>query len=220
IIETVNKELAGKYLWLFPKSNILIYPQSKIGAVLESKFKSIQSVSLSVKSDKGLWVFLSEREPKYTWCGDALPASGSEEKCYFMDESGYIFSEAPFFSGKVYFRFYGLPGVNGEDPLGSYYLKQNFTGLVHFNDLLLSMGLKPEKAYIDENGDTYIYLAKTTASKTVPELILRDDADFEKVAENLQAALGTEPLQSKFKNEYSLLQYIDLRFDNKVYDKF
>ena len=46
------------------------------------------------------------------------------------------------------------------------------------------------------------------------------DSDFEKLAENLQAALMTEPLQSDFKNKFSSLLYIDLRFGNKVYYKF
>ena len=45
-------------------------------------------------------------------------------------------------------------------------------------------------------------------------------SDFQKIAENLQAALATEPLRSDFKNKYSSLLYLDLRYGNKVYFKF
>jgi nucleoside-diphosphate-sugar epimerase len=38
--------------------------------------------------------------------------------------------------------------------------------------------------------------------------------------ENLDAAIDTEPLKSKLKNKFSSLEYIDLRYGNKVYDKF
>jgi hypothetical protein len=53
-----------------------------------------------------------------------------------------------------------------------------------------------------------------------PEIIFKIDSDFQKIAENLQAAITTEPLQTDFKNKYSSLLYIDLRFGNKVYYKF
>jgi hypothetical protein len=46
------------------------------------------------------------------------------------------------------------------------------------------------------------------------------NSDFENLAENLDAALDTDPFKTEFKNKYALLQYIDLRFGNKVYYKF
>ena len=67
-----------------------------------------------------------------------------------------------------------------------------------------------------------IFLSKGTSSTSAigPKIIFKKDADLQNIAENLQAALNIEPLKSKFKNKYSLLLYIDLRFGNKVYDKF
>ena len=71
-----------------------------------------------------------------------------------------------------------------------------------------------------ENNDIKMYLSGGATSTTGPEIIFKTDADFQKIAENLEAALTTEPLLSKFKNNYSSLLYIDLRFGNKVYYKF
>ena len=168
---------------------------------------------------------MDERDAKYTWCGVVLPQTDNQT-CYFMDENGYIFDVAPYFSGEVYFKFYGetdLPaqtGVNSASPMGSYFSKQNFQQLISFKDVLVGLGLKPVALYTTSDGDIDIFLSGGATLTTGPMIILRADADLQNEAENLEAALTTEPLQSKFKNNYTSLQYIDLRFGNKVYDKF
>ncbi|MBI3888590.1 hypothetical protein HY311_02250 [Candidatus Nomurabacteria bacterium] len=222
ITDTVQKEIAGKYLWLFPKSDILIYPEGNIKNNLQNKFTRLKNISLFVGNDKVLKITVDERTPSYIWCGaepqtratGAIRASAPEENCYFMDAGGYIFDVAPYFSGEVYFKFYGTAGM------GAYFSKQNFQQLVSFMDILVSLGLKPVALYKTADGDMQIFLSGINSAGTSPKILLRADADLKIVAENLQAALDTEPLLSKFKNNYSKLQYIDLRFRNKVYDKF
>jgi hypothetical protein len=232
----IKQQIAGKYLWLFPKTNILFYPQNDIRNELRDKFKRLKDINLSIKparttdavqsggNNKVLEISLAERVAKYTWCGiefpEALLMEDSMEKCYFLDEDSYVFDEAPYFSGEVYFKFYGLAGLNINNPLGFYFFKQNFKQLISFKDILVSIGLKPVALYITDDGDIQVFLSRGDSLITGPKIILKMDADFQNVAENLEAALTTEPLQSKFKNKYSSLQYIDLRFGNKVYYKF
>ena len=149
--------------------------------------------------------------------GVGIPQGGSPTpgtNCYFMDENGYIFDLAPYFSGEVYFKFYGVPDV------GSYFSKQNFQQLISFKDTLIDFGLKPIMLYITNDGNVEIFLFSGNPSTIGPEIILKTESNFQNVAENLETALTTEPLQSDFKNKYSTLQYIDLRFGNKVYYKF
>jgi cell division septal protein FtsQ len=217
----VEGQIAGKYLWLFPKSNIFFYPENNIKHELWNKFKRINNINLSINNNKIMEISLTEREAKYTWCGDSLvvglPSGNSttqNEQCYFVDANGYIFDIAPYFSGDVYFKFYGMANS------GTYFFQQNFKQLISFKDTLITMGLKPVSLFMTNDGDIQIFLSGNTSSGIQPKIILKADADFENVAENLQAALNTEPLLSKFKNNYSKLQYIDLRFGNKVYDKF
>lgn len=213
---TVKQQIAGKYLWLFPKTNILIYPQNIIRNELQNKFKRLNNINFSIKNNQILEISVTEREAKYTWCGSSIDLS-VEEKCYFMDENGYIFDEAPYFSGEVYFKFYGL---TIDDPLGYYFSKQNFKQLVSFKDSIIGMGLKPTALYVKNNEEAEIVLSKGNSAAAEPKIIFKTNADFKNIEENLDAALHTEPLQSKFKNKYSSLEYIDLRFGNKVYDKF
>ncbi|MFZ2072683.1 MAG: FtsQ-type POTRA domain-containing protein [Minisyncoccia bacterium] len=223
IEEIANQNIKGHYLWLFPKSNFIIYPQHKIEKELKNKFKRIKSLSVNEKNIKTLEISVSEYEGKYLWCGYTIPElnNNSSQKCYFSDSDGYIFDEAPYFSGNVYFKFYGKTSSNTEDPSGYYFMTDNFKKIISFKETLEKMNLKLSAFFEEDNGDMNIYLySDSTNLSSGPKIIFRKDADFEKIAENLQAALTTEPLLSDFKNKYSSLLYIDLRFGNKVYYKF
>lgn len=220
----INELIAGKYLWIFPKANVLYYPKNKIENALQNKFHRLNKINLSIENQKTLTISVTEREAKYTWCG-ILPKeitliNSNEEKCYFLDEKGYVFDIAPYFSGEVYFKFYGRGELDINNPTGTYFSSQNFEQLILFKNILVSMGIKPTIINILENGDIEIFLAKGEKNLFGPKIIFESDADFKNVAENLQAALGTEPLLSGFKKKYSSLLYIDLRFGNKVYFKF
>lgn len=203
----VQKEIMGNYLWFFPKTNILFYPKNDIKRELNIQVKRLKDINLSIKNNKILEVSVTEREAKYLWC-NLVVGLPSEEKCSFMDEDGFIFDEAPYFSGEVYFKFYGS-------------LSQvNFEKLILFKKTLETIEIKPTALRIEENGDIKIFLSALNKTPTGSYIILKADSDFQKVAENLEIALGTEPLLSDFKNKYSSLLYIDLRFGNKVYYKF
>ena len=50
-IETIiQKEIAGNYFWLFPKTNFLIYPKNKIIKELNSKLKRLKNVSININN--------------------------------------------------------------------------------------------------------------------------------------------------------------------------
>jgi len=206
IKEVAEKELAGDYFFVFPKTNIFLYPKNKLEYALLNEFKRIKDVSFLVEDRKMLRMVVSERTPKYLWCDGIVMSPSVPENCYFMDEGGFIFDEAPYFSGEVYFKFYGTASL----------LEKSFENLISFKKTLEGMGLRPAVLSIQENRDVRIFLSTSTG----PEIIFKVDSDFQKVTENLEAALTTEPLQSDFKNKYSSLLYIDLRFGNKVYFKF
>ncbi len=218
-IQSVAKEsMAGHYLGLFPKTNFLLYPKTAVENSLRASFSRLDGVTLTTKGRETLHVAVTEREGKYTWCGISI--ENTDQKCYFLDKSGYIFDEAPYFSGDIYTKFYGADGVNVDTPIGSQFASSVlFTKLAAFKDSVIAMDLKP-RAFGLTGDDVYMYLPKTITSPNGPQVIFKQGADFAKVAEDLQAALVAEPLKSDFKNKYSTLLYIDLRYDNKVYYKF
>ena len=209
----VQQEISGDYLWFIPKANILLYPENKIKELLSNDFKRLKDINLSIKDNQTLLLNLTERMPLYTWCGNNIDTTASaEQKCYFLDKDGYIYDEAPYFSGDVYFKFYGKADI------GTYFYKDVFTQLAYLKDTMTTMGLKPVSMFVDDLGDAKVFLASSATVE--PYIAFKIDSDFQNVAENLETALSTEPLLSNFKNKYASLEYIDLRFGNKVYYKF
>ncbi len=218
----VAENLVDNYFYILPKTNSLFYPKDKIMLDLSSKYKRLKDITLNVDKLENLNVKVNERTAYFTWCGE-IPEDATiniEEKCYFVDDEGYIFDEAPYFSGEVYFKFYGTNNININDPTGSYYAKDIFNKLIILNTTLKTMGLKTTALAIKGNGEIKIFLSGINKSATRPEIIFNMKSDFNKIAENLQAALTTAPLQNDFEKKYASLLYIDLRFGNKVYYKF
>jgi hypothetical protein len=225
LIEEIAKEkIAGDYLYFFPKTNFLLYPRAQIEESLALKFKRLTDISVKVINPQKLEISVSERIPLYTYCGLTPPDTSDEkavheQKCYFLDKEGYIFDEAPYFSGEVYLKLYGAVSGDGENPSGSYFLQTNFSKLITLKDNLDKIKIKPSAFFIEDNGDMTILLSPGASGKG-PKILFKADADFEKIVENLQTVLTTEPLQSDFKSKYSSLEKIDLRFGNKVIYKF
>lgn len=208
----VQSKLVEKYLWLYPKTNFLLYPKGKIKKALAQEFLVLKDINLRLENVNTLKISLTERKAKFTWCGEEPPEDLSAAKCYFMDAEGYIYIEAPYFSGDVYFKFFGRADEQAGSPLGFYFLPENFQKLVYFRDAAEKMGLNPSFAVVKNDGDVELYLdSQINASK----IIFKLGSDIEKVVENLGLVLESEEL----KNKIGALRYVDLRFGNKIYFK-
>lgn len=217
IKDILNKEMDGYYYFIVPKDSVFFYPRKHLEYTLSDKFKRIKEISIDMKGDQTLEVYLSERKAAYTWCGENFPTdeeSLEKEKCYFMSADGYIFDRAPFFSGAVYFKFYG-PGA-----MGSVFAPDYFNKLIDFKYTILSMGLHPNIFNLKKDNDVELYLSSNNSFVQAPKIIFKSNSDLQKVAENLQAAVTTDPLKTNLKDTYDKLNYIDLRFGNKIYYKF
>ncbi len=218
-IQKVTEEtISGKYLWFFPRKNVFLYPKDKVVNNLKEKFKRFDEVNVEIKDRNILAIQVAERSPRHVWCGSELPVNQDIQKCYFLDTEGYIFDEAPYFSGQVYFKFYG--SVPGEAPSGQYFNRDYFAKLIVFKDRIESFDFNPVALYVDNAGDAIMVLSRGKNATEDPQILFKVSDDLEKIAENLKAARDAEPLASKLKEFYSSLSYIDLRFENKVYYKF
>lgn len=220
ITQIANNVLVGHYLWLFPKTNFLLYPKAKINQKLTERFMELENISLKIKDPNKLEINVSERTPSYTWCGNTIPEHKDEMKCYFTDEKGYIFGTAPYFSGEVYFKLFGQVEHLKDSPLGQYFLKGQLPSFELFRNNLTKMGLKPSSLYLKSDNEANLFLSSSVLPPNSPKIIFKIDENLYNITENLQTVLSTEPFQSDFKKKYNLLDYIDLRFDNKVYYKF
>lgn len=207
IEKIVKNQLAGNYLFILPKENSIIYPRSDIREEILVQIKRISEVSLEVESLTTLNVEVFERSPDAAWC---KTASG-KEKCFFMDSSGFIYSEAPEFSGSVFLKYYG--NLSG-DPVGKRFLpEEEFGKLADFLGLVKKINLDIASVSIDQFGDI------EASIKGDGKLIFNKDQDFSKLVDDLNSILSDESFQTELESG-SNLDYIDLRFGNKVYFQF
>jgi len=203
--ETVNTEIDGKYLWVFPKNNYLLYPRLQIKNTLLSKFPTIKKINISASLGNSLSVSVEERKPFAVWC-DGL----EKEECYFLDDSGFVYSEAPDFSGSAYFKYYGF--IN-DNPVGKIYgSSESFAKINSFVNSLKKINIMPMSLRVDEENDVFVKVSPSG------EVILNLNGDLKTSFENLQSVLNSLDTGIKVATSTKYkFDYIDLRFGDKVF---
>ncbi|MEK7179370.1 MAG: FtsQ-type POTRA domain-containing protein [Patescibacteria group bacterium] len=232
IRERVEGSLTGRYAGLFARANIFLVSPGRIESDLLGAFKEFKTVSVSRESLDALAVKVEERKPYYLWCEkipvrEAAPESAEDRAhggCYFLDLEGLIFTPAPEFSGTVYFEFYGpsgsIPGSpeepSGDGPAGRMYLPGGeFDRVIMFKNSLRDVGLNPY-AFVTDGTNEYEFLLPGGG-----KIMFRRGQDFDVLFDNLTATLDTELFKKREKKGgYPSLEYIDMRFPDKVYYRF
>ena len=217
----VDPILSQKYLFVFPKNNFLIYPQAEIFDALEKKFPRAEYINLSLQGQK-LVIEMKERGGRFLWCGDAPTLLVNDEECYFTDGRGYIFDNAPYFSDNVYLKIYGIRSSGEETIIGSKVLSEDlFLKAVNLRTVLYEKGVHSVALFLKPDGDYEFLLTHPSSDRTNrPRVIFSKNGDYATIANNLISALENEPLKTDFKEKYSQLEYLDVRFDKKVLFKF
>lgn len=205
----IEEALSGRYFWLIPKRNALLYPRATLEETLLEKFPRFSTVTLSLEGMRGLSVVAEERKPFALYC-DALVPSGVEG-CYFMDDTGFIFDTAPSFSEGVYFA-YASDRV-WETPLGEQFLPAaEFQALAGFVAGLQALGLEPLSLRL-RVGEGTIFMREGST------ILFRQDADIDTLSGNLASFLKSEAV-TREANFWSRLRTLDMRTENKVFYSF
>lgn len=219
IVDVIRKETSAKYFMLFSKNNFFLYPRKSMEKNLTDDFKKIKKITIKSKGFKSIIVEIIERKPNSLWCFSDMEKERVRKidhlgGCYFLDEKGVIFSESPDFSGNAFVRYHGLLD-DVEQPIGKTYLsEEKFQELSQFVNLLEGLGLMAIEFYAESESEYKINL------KNGVKIILDDKQPFSKILENIQAISEEVDLKNEFSaSRLSKINYIDLRFGNKVYLK-
>lgn len=209
-------EMSGSYMWLLPKQNTFIYPKKHILRTIQQTFPRIETIDIVKNGLNQLQVTITERDGKYLWCGDVFPEPDGSP-CYFMDTTGYIFAEAPYFSGTIYFKWYGGKNENNSF-IGTTVLEgEGISSLSQFASALKEFGVEPY-AIVSKDDNVYeLYLKR--ANDIGPKIILTTKNDLSKTFQNIASAFGSDQMKKIIENNLAGISYIDLRYENKVYYK-
>lgn len=200
---------ASALLGVFKKDNIVLYPKSTIEGEITDQYKSVQKVDVSFKTANDLLINVVERKPAYLWCASQQEVP---KNCFYMDDTGYIFSEAPSFSGNIFFIYYGL--VDPKNAIGSTYLSAaTLKSLKTFVESIKTLGADPRGlfAFGEDNYDLILY--------PNTKILLNGRTDFSRIFGNLEAVVKKQVQGGGRGNFFQNLEYIDLRFASKAYFK-
>lgn len=195
--------LSGNYLGLYSKSNIVLYPKRSIEKKILSQIPRIHIANVALSGLDEISIFVEERNPRYVWCRT------ESSDCFFLDEEGYVFDEAPNFSAGVYVVF---RGESKEDFLGSFaFSKDQFDNLKNFLDGLKILSINPSSVLVEKDEIEIIFSGDS-------RILIRLDDDLDKSLSNLESVLNDPKLEIRTGDD-SDISYIDLRFGNKVFYK-
>jgi len=199
-VEHVINDDSRHYL---SRGNVFLYPKKVIQKDLEIDFPRIKSANVSRPSlfSKTLVVVIQERAYFARWCYDP-------KECFQMDDGGFIFAEAASENPAKYV-FSGGVAAASTSPIGQVFVPTHVPALIALLSRLETAGFIPEGARVENEKDFQVPLKDSFVIKAS----FGSDADT--VVKNLQLILSNPPLQGN----QSKLEYVDLRFGNRVYYK-
>lgn len=205
LTQSVQEGFHNDGFQLFSKSNIFLYPRTDIESTLAETFPRVKTVSISRESlfAQSVIVSLEERRPYARWCFHE-----ATECNYVMDENGYIFADEVSAKPTTEYQFReGL--IPNTDPIGQTLLRGRFDGMMDLLRTLKKEGFPSHGIEIITESDFAVFL------KDGPTLYIPFEMSIEDVVRNLNTALEAESLRERLAE----LEYIDLRFGNRIYYK-
>ncbi len=221
--EEVQREtlqyLAGSHLLLFPKDNAFWYSKKGIKEHLKETFKRIDTIDVRLEGLKTVVIDITERKHFAMWCEgeprntEAVFEDGTEgskgDPCYFLDQNGTVFAEAPSFSGDAYFKYYGL--LN-ENPIGKEFMdSSSFAELSAFVETMKHLGVQPRSLFAKGEGEFSLFIFGGG------EIYFDTKESLIRTADNLRTLLRSPTLATSTRG--LPVEYIDLRFGNKLFYK-
>lgn len=204
IITNISDSLKGKYVFIIPKNHILVASKKEIIENLLNSFPRIKDVSLEKDFPNSLSIKIKERKSEALLCAEDSPLG----ECAYVDEDGFVFEKAPYFSGEIFLKFFDERDVGNLVSDRQLLPEEQFKGLVDFKNYLFKENIKILIINLKEDG---IYELQTGESWVI---LLNERNNFRIAFENLKTALDFS-----IKENQKKLEYIDLRFGNKVFYK-
>ena len=226
--DIATEAMQGSYFGLLPRNSTLFFPASRIRTEIIASYPDIAAVSLFRNGLTGLTIKTNDRVAIARWCGLA-PSAGEEEYCYVFDAGGFIFAALATSTQTVNsFRLYA-PLAPLETPAKA---RQGISDSLSLTGLA-GEALEPFRATLAdaEKLPAAFDLARkfTALGSPVIMIVLRGDEvnDYLESGTRVTYVLGNEEnaftalASSKDTLNFSdgSLEYVDLRFDGKVYLK-
>lgn len=206
LINDVENLISKRYFGLFAKKNFMLLPRDEIKkSILEDNI-AISEVNLELQGPNTLFIEIVEHKPKSKWCG--FRSDAELDNCYLVNGAGLIYSADDMFDPYDLIRLFGV-FESEENIIGQKYTEtETYQNLINFVEGLREMEIT---TVFVETLDDETYTVQTLDG---PHLLISTYNEFDQTLDNLETVVDSEDINpAQFKN----LEYIDLRFGNRVY---
>lgn len=222
IKQTINKELNGRYLFVVPKNSVFFFSKTNLESLLEQKFPGLQSVEVGSPNLNTLAIRLADRDSKVLWCN----VWEKSKICFYLNDEGLVYQAAPNFSDSIIMEF------DSEIPVRKLNTKVIDSGDLVQAKLFLNFlktvltgwpasepGFKLSQVKVLPLQDFEATIISSTDPGNSWKLFFNTGASADKLITNFHSLIK-DPTLTKDWSKTKSLDYLDLRFDNKVFYKF
>lgn len=209
VSDFVTESLVGKWLYIFPKTSIVLLPDRTLEHSIQKAFPKFSTVSVTRSGTQTVTVSVTEYEGVYVWCDEGIVA------CSFMSSTGVVFAPAPFFSGSAYLKLF--IGEMHEYPFTPISAEQlaNVTFMV---ERLQAITVAPAEFHFYTAPDRIEIIFYHNGAPA--RLVLDPNVPADTTLQSFFTAIRTAPFSTRYRDAVSLLEYIDVRLPNKIIYKF
>lgn len=209
VSQYVFARLTGKWLYIFPKTSLVLLPDRSLEKSIKRAFPRFETVAVSRSGTTTITVNVTEYTSVYLWCDELTT------ECSFMDVHGVVFAPAPFFSGSAYIKIFsgatqGYPFI----PI----TEQQLATVQFTVERLKAITIDATEFHFYSNPNKIVGVFYHNGSPA--EIIFDPEISTDTVLQSFFTALRTPPFSTRFKSDTATLQYIDLRLPNKIVYKF
>jgi cell division septal protein FtsQ len=200
-----REEMAGSHVWIFPRDSVFFLPTDAIRSRILAERPEIAAVSVFTSDLTTLTIKVDERTSIARWCGEKVRMSG--DRCYVFDANGYIFAEAT--STEDTINTFGLYAPLAESDVTP--LRATIAGadllpdVFEFSRELRTFGSPVEWVHIHDGEVDQILKSGTRITYVLGE----EQSAFTTLTSG-KASINVSD---------GSIDYVDLRFGNKMYVK-
>lgn len=214
----VDSYLNEKWVFLIPKRNFLFVIPSQLEQRLKTSFSKIYDLNINPDLNT-LHIFVTERTPHSLWCEDREYSSRFNERCFFSDQRGFLYTKAPYFSDNVFMKFFTSQTLRTGKRYFSY---EEFIAFDTFLENMASREVDIQKIVFLDHGDIEVHVDSLLGKKLSqePVILMNLEVSYQQTLRNLEVVLGEPEFQQQFTSEEFRLGSIDLRFQDRVFYQF
>ncbi|MBP9669477.1 MAG: hypothetical protein KBE09_04270 [Candidatus Pacebacteria bacterium] len=188
---------------LIAKANAPLFPTEAFAQSVIGSFPRIKRADAEIEGflHPVLHLTVRERDAYARWC--------RESDCFLVDEGGFVFAHDEGEERAITTDFAGT--LTSDAVIGRVFAPEHFTQLKQLTVAFAQRGFVPRRAEFTADNAVVNFMLERGFVVRVPI-----DADAETIASTLDVSLASEALRGKS----GLLEYVDMRFGNRIYYKF